>query len=63
MKCFQFITDHTFAHSGRSTGKDQIADIYRKVSGNIGYNTIEVLQHKAGLALSAPVLYFYKDRN
>lgn len=42
-KTFEFITHHYLAYTGRSTCEDHIADVERKIIGDIGNQAIEIV--------------------
>jgi len=46
-KCFQLVTNNTFANTGRCSGKDEIPDIDGEVGRNICYDLIKIVKHQA----------------
>ena len=50
-KNFELITDDHFPYSGWRAGKDKVTDIDRKIVGDVGNNSIEVMDHQRGIAL------------
>ena len=61
-KCFEFVANHTFTHTGRCSCKNEIPDVNGKVCRNISYDLVEIMKHEAGLSRLHQLLIFIQTK-